>query len=37
MKSWLQKNSIEMYATHNEGKFAIVQRFVRTLKNITCK
>ena len=37
MKSWLQKNGIEMYATHNEGKFSIVQRFVRTLKNITYK
>ena len=29
------KNGIEMYATHNEGKFAIPQRFVRTLKDIT--
>ena len=23
-KSWLQDNDIEMYSTHNEGKFAVV-------------
>ena len=33
MKSWLQKNAIEMYSTHNEGKSAIAERFIRTLKN----
>ena len=26
-------NSIEIYATYNEGKFVVAERFVRTLKN----
>ena len=34
MKSWLQDNDdIEMYSTHNEGKSAVAERFIRTLKN----
>ena len=33
MKSWLEKNGIEMYSTHNEGKSVIIERFTRTLKN----
>ena len=33
MKSWLEKNDIEIYSTHNEGKFVIAERFIRTLKN----
>ena len=33
MKSWLQKNSIAMYATHNEEKSVAADRFIRTLKN----
>ena len=33
MKSWLEKNAIEMYSTHNEGKSGIPERFIRTLKN----
>ena len=33
MKSWLEKNAIEMYPTHNEGKPAVAERFIRTLKN----
>ena len=33
MKSWLQKNDIEMYSTHNEGKFIIAERLMTTLKN----
>ena len=33
MKSWLEKNDIEMYSTHNEGKSVLVERFIRTLKN----
>ena len=33
MKSWLEKNDIEMYSTHNEGKSIIAERFIRTLKN----
>ena len=33
MKSWLQKNDIEMYSTHNEGKSVVAERAIRTLKN----
>ena len=33
MKSCLEKSVIEMYSTHNEGKFVVVDRFIRTLKN----
>ena len=33
MKSWLEKIDIEMYSAHNEGKSAIAERFIRTLKN----
>ena len=32
MKSWLEKNDIEMYSTHNEAKSVIAERFIRTLK-----
>ena len=32
-KKWLKVNEIEMYSTHNEGKFGVAERFVRTLKN----
>ena len=33
MKSWLEKNDIEMYSTHNEGKSVVAERFQGTLKN----
>ena len=33
MKSWLEKNDIEMYSTHNEGKSIVAERFIRTLKS----
>ena len=33
MKSWLEKNDIEMYSTHNEGKSVVAERFIRTKKN----
>ena len=33
MNSWLEKNAIEMYSTHNEGKFVVAERFIRALKN----
>ena len=29
----LKINSIEMYSTYNEGKSAVAERFIRTLKN----
>ena len=37
MKSWLEKNDIEMYSTHNEEKSVIVERLIRTLRNRICK
>ena len=33
MKSWLQDNDTEMYSTHNEGKYAVAERFIVILKN----
>ena len=32
IKSWLEKNDIEVYLTHNEQKSVIAERFIRTLK-----
>ena len=32
-KKWLQDNDIAMYSTHNERKFVVAERFIRTLKN----
>ena len=37
MKSWLQRNYIEMYSTHNERKPVVAERFIRTLNNKTYK
>ena len=31
-KKWLKDNDIEMYLIHNEGKFVVAERFIRTLK-----
>ena len=33
LKKWLKDNGIEMYSIHNEGKSAVAERFIRTLKN----
>ena len=33
MESWLDKNDIEIYSTHNEGKSVVAERFNRALKN----
>ena len=33
MKSWLEKNAIEMYSTHNEGKSVVAERPIRPLKS----
>ena len=33
IKSFLQNNDIEMYSTHNERKYVIVERLMRTLRN----
>ena len=32
MKSWLEKNNIKIYSTHDEGKSVVVERFIRTLE-----
>ena len=32
MQEWLHNNDILMYSTHNEGKSAIAERFIKTLK-----
>ena len=32
MKSWLEKNTKEMYSTHNEEKSVVAERFIETLK-----
>ena len=37
MKSWLEKNDIEMHSTHKEGKSVVAERFIRTLKNTIYK
>ena len=37
MQSSLEKNTIEMYSTHNIGKSVIAERFIRTFKNKTYK
>ena len=29
MKSWLEKNYIEMSSTLNEGKYVVASRFIR--------
>ena len=33
MKSWIEKNDIEMYLTRNRGKSVVTERFIKTLKN----
>ena len=37
IKSWLEKNDTEMYSIHNEGKSAIAERLIETLKIKTYK
>ena len=34
IKLWLEKNDLEMYSTHNEGKSVVAERFLRLKKNI---
>ena len=33
IKSWLEKNDIEMYSTHSEVKSVVAERFIRIIKN----
>ena len=37
MKSWLEKNDIEIHSMHNEGKSVVAERFMRIFKNKMCK
>ena len=32
-KSWLDKNDVEMYSRHGEGKSVVAGRFIKTWKN----
>ena len=32
-KKWVKDNNIEIHSTHNEGKSAVGERFIRTLEN----
>ena len=32
-KNFLQDNNVKMHSTHNEGKFVVTERFIRTIKN----
>ena len=32
-KKWLKDNNTEMYSIHNEGKYVVAERCIRTLKN----
>ena len=34
IKLWLEKNDLEMYSTHNEGKSVVAERFLRLKKKI---
>ena len=33
MKSWLEKNDIEMYSAHNLGNYVAAERIIRTLNH----
>ena len=37
MKSWLEKDAIEMYSIHDEGKFIVAERSIRTLNDTIYK
>ena len=32
MQEWLDSNDVLMYSTHNEVKYVIAERFIKTLK-----
>ena len=32
-KKWLRDNDIVMYSTHNEGKYVVAEKYIRTLKS----
>ena len=33
MKSWIEKNGIEIYSKNNKGKSVVADKCIRTLKN----
>ena len=37
IKSWLEKNDIDLYSGHNEEKTVVAERFITTSKNKICK
>ena len=37
MKPWSNGNDMEMYSTHNQGKPAVAERFIITLKSMIYK
>ena len=37
MKSWLESNNIEIHSRNNKEKFAVAQRFIKTLNNKSYK
>ena len=37
MKSWLEKNGIKVYSTHNEETSVVAERFIRKLKKAIYK
>ena len=32
LRKWLKDNDVEIYSIHNEGKSAVAERFIRTLR-----
>jgi len=36
-QTWIKKEGMTMYSTHGESKSMVVERFIRTLKDITTK
>ena len=37
MQDWLDNNDISRYSAHNEGKWVMKYRFIKTLKVKICK
>ena len=33
MKLWLEENDVDMYSAHNETKYVVTERFIKTLVN----
>ena len=37
MQKWIDHNDILKYSIHNESKYVVTKRFIRTLKSKICK